>query len=335
MNHWRAFDKKFFIKHQDTLLFLLNAPVVSYVFRYIFRIHEKRDIAGILPNAYFTVDGEQITADFRTHDKYSKRLYYAFRPLWWALHAWDWTVADRFVPALSFGFATLTSYPDADPETTTVDGTVKMEYVYSSGVGWSTLRADAGSGADDDTATRDIVSILTDDVGWQRLRRGIFLFDTSTLTSSATISAAVLSLYGYAKTDGLSITPDIDIYTSNPASNTALVGGDFDSLGSTSQTGTPITYAGWNTAAYNAFTFNTYANISKTGVSKFGARNAYYDATGNDLTAYWANTASSTISCYMADQSGTSNDPRFVVTYTLPSSAWVPSGRLVFESSGN
>jgi len=99
------------------------------------------------------------------------------------------------------------------------------------------------------------------------------------LTSSADISAAVLSLYGRNKTDDLSITPNVDIYTSAPASNTALANGDFDSLGSTSQTGSPITYADFSISGYNAFTFNSTGrgNISKTGISKFGSRNANYD----------------------------------------------------------
>ena len=38
--HWRAFDKKWFSKHQKTLLFLLNAPVLKYLTRYIFRIRK-------------------------------------------------------------------------------------------------------------------------------------------------------------------------------------------------------------------------------------------------------------------------------------------------------
>lgn len=52
--------------------------------------------------------------DFRTHDKFSKRLYYAFYPLWWTLHQWDTLFANNFAPQLNFGFDTLTAYPDAD-----------------------------------------------------------------------------------------------------------------------------------------------------------------------------------------------------------------------------
>jgi hypothetical protein len=65
------------------------------------------------------------------------------------------------------------------------------------------------------------------------VKKGIFLFTTSSLPDDATIDAAVLSVNGYQKSDGLSVTPDMNVYSSAPASNTALEAGDFDSLGST------------------------------------------------------------------------------------------------------
>ena len=120
---------------------------------------------------------------------------------------------------------------------------------------------------------------------WQSIGRGIFLFTTSDLTSSASISDAVLSLYYYSKYDGLNITPNIDIYTSAPASNTALANGDFDSLGTTSQTGSPMAYAYFG-SGYEDFTFDSTGrgNISNTGISNFGSRNAIYDAANSAPT---------------------------------------------------
>ena len=335
MNHWRAFDKRFFIRHQDTILFVLNAPILSVLFRRIFRICAKGTIAGILPNAYFTTDGVTVTADFRTHWKYSKRLYYAFRPLWWMFHAWDWCVADRWMPELSFGFATLTVFPDADPEVSTVDGHV--ERTNASGESWATIIAGAGTLANSVETSGSYIKIVSypSADNWQTLRRSILLFDTSGLTSSATISAAVLSIYGLSKQDAAGIIPNVDIYTSTPASNTDLVAADYGQTGATSQTGSPITYDNWSIVGYNDFTLNSIGrgNVSLTGVSKFSVRNANYDVAGVSPT--WADPIDSRLVGYRADQSGTTNDPKLVVTYTLSStSAWVPSGRIVFESVG-
>jgi hypothetical protein len=150
---------------------------------------------------------------------------------------------------------------------------------------------------------------------WESIRRAIHLYDTSALTSAAVISAAVESIYGTAKTDGFTCTPDIDVYTSSPASNTALASGDFDSLGATSQTGSPISYASWNTAGYNDFTYNAtgIGNISKTSITKMGKRNVNRDVSNSEPG--WVTVTASGLSGYYADQTGTANDPKLVVTY--------------------
>jgi hypothetical protein len=305
----------------------LNAPIVRWWFRWILRIHGdassvgNREITRIITHAIFWWEGPNQRAEFRTHAKFSKRLYYAFRPLWWAIHFWDQLFADRWLPRLSFGFNTLTTYPDADPETTTVDGMVAQEYALGAGVVWSTIRAGAGTYAEDSVADNSVVYIRPDSGTnkWREIDRGIHLFDTSSLTVWSAISAAVMSLWGTSKADDLSISPDVDIYVSAPASTTALATGDFDSLGSTSQTGSPITYTNWGIAGYNDFTFNATGrgNISKTGISKFGTRNANYDVSGTaPAWSYSAGTYRSKMQAYFADQTGTTNDPKLVVTYT-------------------
>lgn len=323
---WRAFNRAWFARHQRTLVWLLALPIVGRVLRRILRI--TRDDVGyrgriveILPYAYVVqhANGSK-TADFRTHDKYAKRLYHAFKPLWWAMHAWDWAVADRWVPAWSAGFSTLTAFPDANPESTTVDGIVAQ--AFGATLSWANIRTAAGNYSDDTSSSEAIVRIVantgTSDV-WDGNNRAIFLFDTSALTSSASISAATLSLFGTSKQDGLSITPNYDIYPSTPASNTALVNADYAQVGTTSQTGSPIAYGSFSTSAYNDSAFNAtgLGNISKTGISKFGVRNASYDAAG--VAPTWSSTATpSELRINFADQAGTTNDPKLVVTYTVP-----------------
>lgn len=314
---WLAFNKQWFETHQAKLLWLLKFKL----FRYFLRIDCDQEIVEILPNCY-TIQGKrnEYITDFRTHPKYSKRVYYAFRPLWWLFHVWDLLVADKFIPQWSFGFATLTAYPDADPETTTVDGFIYRELAGGAGEAWATFIAGVGTTAN---STSDVsgpgFNIQADNVSakWIHLRRGICLFDTSSLTTAATISAATLSLYVVAKSDALSITPNIDIYTSTPATNTALVTGDFSQVGSTSQTGAATGYSSITASAYNDFAFNAtgISNISQTSISKFGVRNANYDVAASAPT--WTSLAVSDIRPAAADTAGTTNDPKLVVTYAV------------------
>lgn len=339
--HYRAFGSLFFLLHQDRLLWLLNAPIIGRWFRRVLRISGDsssvghRPIFRILPNAIFWWDGPNQKAEFRTHAKFSKRLYYAFAPLWWAMHAWDWAVADRWIPELSFGFATLGPiWPDADPETNTVDGSVSRRLSLGSGVAWGTIIAGAGTNFDDSYAIPHASGYASDNVSnqWIEIYRAIFLFDTSALTSGASISSAVMSLYGAGTGGGLDAA-NINIYKSTPASNTALVAADFSQLGPTAQCDTAISFASW-AAAYNDFTFNATGrgNVSKTSISKFGSRDAAHDVANSSPT--WASDGFSVIDCYSADQAGTANDPKLVVTYTVSvaDTAWLKeTNQPIFE----
>lgn len=266
----------------------------------------------------FLGDNVELITDFRTHPKYGKRLYYAFKPMWWVMHYWDEIFADRYAPQWSYGFSTLTSYPDAgDPGTTTCDGTVQRSAVDES---WITIIAGAGNGP---TSVSDAgFSALWVDASdttnqFTMNRRSVFLFDTSSLGNEVTISASVLSLYGEDKDNTFTGTaPNMDIYTSTPASNTTLVNADYSQFGTVSQTGSPKAYSSWSATGYNNFTFNAtgIGNVSKTDISKFGLRNANFDVAGVSPT--WSNAGSFYFYCDFADITGTSTDPKLVVTYS-------------------
>ena len=352
-----VFSKEWFKKHNKTLCWFANTPIIKYWFRWLLRIHKdipwNEKIEEIMPNAFtygkklVLVDcvklknGEEVfnhskklhrklknkgllvkrlrqqqTTDFRTHDKFSKRLYYGLKPFWYLLHFMDWAMLDRCeeLSKLSFGFSTLTFYPDAGTGNTTVDGSV-FQRVSASNASWATIRNGAGTVAEPTLSEGPYFYMGGGPSGWQFLYRSIFLFDTSSLTSSATISDAVLSLYGYSKSDILNINPNIDIYTSSPASNNNLQASDFTKIGTISQTGSAIPYYNFITYRYNDFTFNATGrgNISKTGISKFGARNANYDVSGSTPSTSYGYSA---IRGYFADQTGTTQDPKLVVTGT-------------------
>lgn len=300
------FNKEWFLKHQKILLWFANTFIGKRVLR-----HDLDKVDAILPNAVFTREGKKITAEFRTHNKYSKRLYYAFKPLWHLFHLWDMA----WYPKCNLGFDSLTKYPDANPESTSVDGHVRRSVASET---FGTIRAGAGTNSSDTETEATIARLVASSTSnqYSQMRRAIFLFDTSALTAEATISAATLSLYGSAKSNGLG-SPTLDIVSSTPVSSTALVNADYAQLGTT--VFSDIAYASFSTSAYNDMALNAsgLAAISKTSISKFGTRIGW--DTDNSFGGVWASTADTYFQAYFADQAGTTNDPKLVVTYTLPS----------------
>lgn len=215
----------------------------------------------------------------------------------------------------NLAYTTYTFYPDPDPETTSVDGSVGQDYGLGSGQSWATLIAAAGTTANPSVDDINAFSFRCDNTtnNWQKMYRSIFLFDTSSIPDTDTINSAVMSLYGDGlKADALGVTPNINIYGSTPATNTNLVAGDFAQCGSVAYA-TAIAYGSYNVSAYNDFTFNAtgIAAVSKTGVTKTSARNANYDVAATDPG--WASAADHYINCFAADKTGTVNDPKLVV----------------------
>jgi len=209
---------------------------------------------------------------------------------------------------------TTTFYPDPHTEVTSVDGYANE----STQANWATIIAAAGDNANDSAVSGMVVHIGSADTGgnWSFLSRGIYLFDTSSLPDDVDITNATFSVYGSLKYDNLNITPNVNVYASNPNSSTALVAADYANVSSTPFCDTPITYAGWDTAGYNDFALNAagLAAIDVAGVSEFSLRNANYDVAATPP----AHTPSqqSSLQGYFADQAGTANDPKLVVTYS-------------------
>ncbi len=225
---------------------------------------------------------------------------------------------------------TSTFYPDGDTESTSVDGIVNN---YSGGgcQNWSTvINEGTGAGANSVSATSVIrirgvgtnLSTCTKDVG-----RAVFLFDTSSVPDTSTINSGVLSVYGLegtVNTIGLQNGSEyLSLVSSSPGSNTNITTSDYGSFGTTKLSNDfdlGSAFSNWSGSSYNEFNLNSsgLGNISKTGVSKFGIR--FIDdveATTPDAS----NKADSNGFVYMhfAEQTGTSNDPKLTVTYTLPS----------------
>ena len=327
------FNTNWFKKNQEILLLALNAPFIGDRFREILKIDGDKssvgysEIVGILPNSIFWKgDQNQVFGEFRTHNKFAKRIHYGFLPVWKLLHKWDMAIANNFMPGLNLGFDTLTVFPDPDPESSTVDGQADRSGVDEA---LGTIRGGAGVAANDTNVTDAITRLVCSGTvnQYARLLRSIFLFNTVNLGDGSTIDSATFSLFGDSKSNAQSgessANSTQELVASTPASNTALVAADFAQLGSTSF-GSSVTQANWSNVAYNDITINAtgLSNISKTGVTKFGIRSKWdLDNTVTGLT--WGIDAAQGISGIFADTTGTSTDPKLAVVYT-PAGGGVP-----------
>ena len=207
---------------------------------------------------------------------------------------------------------TATFYPDAHPETSSVDGRV---YTTLDNTAWNTLQGGGGSfGAD--TSTVDYVGFISGSVSdWNSISRSIILFYITGI--SGTITGATLSLKASTKVDDNAAAPTLNIYSASPASNTEIVAGDYDSLGSVPFCDTPITYAGWS-AGYKAFVLNEdgLAAIAIGQVAKFGVRTANYDVPNTEPPR--GGNSKFTLMRFYDSEKGADYKPKLVVTYTPP-----------------
>ena len=201
-----------------------------------------------------------------------------------------------------------------NPTSTAVSGGVGRGNVPQEA--WTTIRSGAGNETEvTASVTHAIVSGGATDQ-WTYLRRVITLFDTSSLTADATITAGVNTWGLYVVSVADNFVQTIRMVTTTPASNTALVNADYAQAASSdvTQTTAEKTLASMTTSAYNDLTLNSTGdgNISKTGITKFGAR---YLSDINNTQPTWSASVNGN---YVWQSEAGANPARLVVTYTLP-----------------
>ena len=323
-NAYKAFNNEWFKKHQRTLLWFLNTKIIRSATRFMLRINGERsevknqDIIRIEPHCITWNVSDHKATEFRTHWKFSKRIYYSLEPIWWLLHCWDLLFADRWFPQLSFGLGTLTVSPDADPETTTCDGFTGASTLAV----WSVKRTQNGTFADPTSNSQwcaaAFESYRTD--MWDSLYRGCFLYDTSSLSVLAIINFSRTRFFAAGQntfTNGNS--PTYGLYSSNPASNTNLVAADHTSYGSVllSQDIFPTSFGYSN--KYLTLNSSGIAAISKTSITKLAIRENVYDV-GTATPTWTPSQDYYGFACYYADSAGTSNDPYLYIVYDVQKS---------------
>lgn len=215
---------------------------------------------------------------------------------------------------------------DFYPDTNAVDGILGVDRAETT---WANIRG-ATSG---DFATPTDLHNQNAFIGtgvtsgkWIRTYRGEFLFDTSSLPDSASISSATLNIHGSTfsgetAVDNFSQSVVVDRPT--PASNTTLAVGDYNLSGKwdgVEQSSNRITVGSWTNTGFNTFTLNSTgrSNVSLTGITKLGLR---LSADFDNVEPTWAGPNTyAYVGCLYSETSGTSNDPYLeVITSTGPS----------------
>jgi hypothetical protein len=199
------------------------------------------------------------------------------------------------------GNTTSTFHPDANPESSSVDGFIE----HYSNIGFANqIAASAGTGANDSGTSINGIQSTPDGPSYRNIQRGVTLFNTAAIATDE-VTSAVASLYGQFK--GNTDSDSIRLVTCTPASNTALSTDDWDQFGTTAKA-SDMTLTSFATGAYNDFTITDLSIISKAGVTKLGWR-LVKEIAGTEPTG------SNYAQCASADTSGTTSDPKLVVVH--------------------
>lgn len=321
-----VFSPAWFAHHQRWLLRVLAWRITGRMARRVLAIrpHDvgyRGHIVALRPDSYTVrhADGTY-TLDCRTHDKYARRLYYAFWPVWAALHAWDMLIANPLCPAWNAGFDTLTAYPAAGQGGTTSDTWCGRNTVDET---FATIRSSAGNEATNDSSLYAWLQASTTLNQFVRQIRSIMTFDTSSLGAGANVSSATLSLWGQNAGPQSLGTPSLVICKATPASNGTIVAADYSQVLTASSYSTVGTVNVTNTV-YTDCALNAagISNVSLTGVSGFGATTGW-DASGS-FTGTWVSGGQSSYQFASSDTVGTANDPKLVITYALAGPSGLP-----------
>lgn len=323
-----VFSKEWFKRKQRSLLFLLNNPITKPVMRAILDIECNEPIISITPFEYHCDLGKgKRRMEIHIARKYGIRLYMKMHLFWQLCHNFDMFFANKYCPKFNLGFDTLTSYPNAHPETTTVDGVILSWASKSfSDHRSSTSGIVTGDSNADDYSIRIAATTTTD--MFQGLSRVFLLFDASTLPVGASVTSAIISITGTGKYN-LSTLPNggVSVYSSSPASDTGLVSTDFDNVGSIPYSNNILFGSLPDWLQVGDFTLNATGLASiAPGILKYSLRESYYDVGGNQPA--WSSGREAYWQSYFSDYTGANNarDPKMVITYTsgAGASAYVP-----------
>ncbi len=178
---------------------------------------------------------------------------------------------------------------------------------------WADVHDGSGNiSSDIDTLdTVEVVSGSNTD-RFTRIIRGILLFDTSSIGSGATITAASLGLYIDSTASDFAL--NLDMVGVTPGSNSAVADSDYGQFGTTKYA-TSRLVSGFIASMYNAIELNAtgIAAIDKEGITKIGLR---ISADTADSPPTWIATSSDSVTYGSSDNADSGKHPYLEVVYT-------------------
>lgn len=314
------FNDNFFQEHQNALLWIANNRLFSWLLG-MNRLpkpigHHKW--SKITPNSlhYLREDGKYQMFSF-TRPRFSEALAFNISPF---MASQDFKLMTRMFSPVKYAsvFTMLYAMSRLPAEsmllmmgtvdtffTTAGDGRVYRENIDTV---WATCRNNT-SGTADYTGTTAQLSCAFSSPNYF-LARLFFPADTSSLADTAVLSDTTLSVCGNALTSGSAFA---SICETSQASSTSLLGSDYDNIGSVKLSAdTVITGAA---GAFIVYTLTDLTKVSKTGVTLLGLRRKkdFEDVAPTGLTA-----ADATVVYRTSEFTGTSSDPFWTITYTIP-----------------
>ena len=238
---------------------------------------------------------------------------------------------DRKMIKGKVGNTTSVFYPDADPESSTVDGFVRRHYDDN----WSSIRSKLGTQYYSDEASGWVTSLQTKGTTneWDNMGRGVFTFNTGSIPDTDTVTDATFSFYvkdvqGTSAFGGMSLAiTDHDNYQ-----NTHVSGWDYkiSRFGDRYASDTPITSYSGGSYHDHQFTNAGREMVDKTGITFIGTITAE-ELDNNEPS--WQSNKYMKVNAYNADETGTTKDPKLVVehTYIRPPA---PTSPTLLETEG-
>jgi len=224
----------------------------------------------------------------------------------------------------------ITVYPDPNPETTTVDGSVSDDRTDGTlQTAWDTAHDSTsgnGGGTSDSNATQGSCVMSAEVSGTTHrviIQHGYWLFDTSSIGAGQQVDSGTISIYATSTNNGdADAQAYIRLVSCTPASNTAIVAADFDqadSVNSPAAHATDVTIASWTTGAYQAMTLNATgrADVAMEGVTKFAMRE------GHDVedVVLAVDSTNRLDDVRMAETTGTASDPKLNIIHSVVAAA--------------
>ncbi len=169
----------------------------------------------------------------------------------------------------------------------------------------------SGAGLSADTSSTSVTIGQWGNGGTFNCWEAFFSFDTSFVGFASSVSSVTFSLYGASGGD-LSFQ-DFTIEARMHDWGTSLTTADWvagASLSALTSVATFATSGGFSTSAYNDFTNVAFpANINKSGSTRIICYSSRHS--GNNTPSTYEE-----VVAYSADQTGTANDPKLLITYT-------------------